>query len=200
MSKNQEELDQDLIRLKGAAKVLHLDVVDGLFAPNHALDFKFKLSPKFKYHLHLMVKEPEIWIKKHLKEIELFFPQIEEVKDFSRYAKWMKKEKKKVGFALLPDTSVAKVRSFLGQTDFVLILTVHPGFYGSKYLPSQLKKIALIKKVNPQIKVFVDGGMNPFRIKGAAKAGADYFISGSYTTKAEKPKERIASLTKPLSR
>ncbi|MFA6461218.1 MAG: hypothetical protein WCV90_03040 [Candidatus Woesearchaeota archaeon] len=198
MSKNQEELDQDLNRLKGAVKILHLDIVDGIFAPNHALDFKFKLSSKFKYHLHLMVKKPEIWIKKYLSRGELFFPQIEELKDFSKYAAWMKKEHKKVGFAVLPETPISKINSFLSQTDVVLILTVHPGFYGSKYLPGQLKKIVQIKKINPQIKVIVDGGMNPQRIGLTAKAGADYFVSGSYTTKADKPKEAIKRLIKAV--
>lgn len=200
MSKNQEELNQDFKRLKGVAKTLHLDIVDGIFAPNHALDFKFKLSSNFKYNLHLMVKKPEIWIKKYLLVGELFFPQIEELKDFSKYVKWMKKEHKKVGFAVLPETYVSRIKPFILQTDVVLILTVHPGFYGAKYLPLPLKKIAQIKRINPKVKVIVDGGMNPQRIGLAARAGADYFVSGSYTTKADKPKEAIKQLIKSIKK
>ncbi|MFH0701238.1 MAG: hypothetical protein V2A62_02255 [Candidatus Woesearchaeota archaeon] len=198
MSKSQEELEADLRRLRGVVKEIHLDVVDGLFAPNDSLDFNFKLPAGFKYNMHLMVKKPEIWIKKRWKESDLFIPQLEEIKDVLAYIKWMRKGKKKVAFALKPETLVSKIKPFLKDCDYVLILTVHPGFYGSKFIPSILKKIPLIKKVNPKIKVIVDGGMCPSNIGLAAKAGADLFVSGSYTTKAERLKERVKELLRSL--
>lgn len=198
ISKNQKELDRDLKHLKSTVKTFHLDIVDGKFAPNHSLDFNFKLSPKFNYEAHLMVKKPELWIQKHWKRIELFIPQFEELKDPLRFIHWMKQTKRKVAFAIKPGTKVTKIKSFLKETDLVLVLTVHPGFYGSKFLPDGLKKIKEIKKINPKIKVIVDGGMNPETIKLAKKAGGDYFVSGSYTTIAEKPKERIRLLLKAL--
>lgn len=198
MSKNQKELDSDLKHLKNTVKTFHLDIVDGKFAPNHSLNFNFKLSPKFKYEAHLMVKKPELWIKKHWKRIELFIPQFEELKDPLRFIHWMKQTKRKVAFAIKPETKVTKIKSYLKETDLVLVLTVHPGFYGSKFLPDCLKKIKEIKKINPKIKVMVDGGMNPNTIKPARKAGADYFVSGSYVTKADKPKDRIKNLEKSI--
>ncbi len=200
MSKSQEELEADLKKLKGVVKEIHLDVVDGLFAPNDALDFNFKLPAGFKYNMHLMVKKPEIWIKKRWKESDLFIPQLEEIKDVLAYIKWMRKGGKKVAFALKPETSVSKIKPYLMDCDYVLVLTVHPGFYGSKFLPSALKKINLIKKVNPKIKVIVDGGMKPETIGLAARAGADLFVSGNFVTKAEKPKERIKELLRSLRR
>ena len=57
-----------------------------------------------------------------------------------------------------------------------------------------MKKIKQIKKINPRIKIIVDGGMNPKTIQKAVKAGANLFVSGSYVTKAENPRERIKSL------
>lgn len=198
VAKSQKELGQDLKHLKGVAKELHLDVVDGKFAPNHSLDFKFKLSSKFKYNAHLMIKHPEAWIKAHWEKIELFIPQFEELKDFERYEHWMRQTRRKVAFAIKPKTKVSKIKLFLKDVDYVLVLTVHPGFYGSKFLPEQLEKVSQIKKFNPKIKIIVDGGMNPDTIKLARKAGADLFVSGSYTTKAEKPKERMKSLIKAV--
>ena len=64
MAKNQKELDQELGNLKGIVKELHLDLVETSFAPNHSLNFKFKLNSHFKYQMHLMVKEPLVWIKR----------------------------------------------------------------------------------------------------------------------------------------
>ncbi len=194
VAKSQKELDADFIRLKGIVKQLHLDVVDGKFAPNHSLDFKFKLSDNFSYEAHLMIKRPEQWIKQHWKKVELFIPQFEELKDVERYYHWMKQTDRKVAVAIKPETKVSQIKPFLKHIDCVLVLTVHPGFYGSDFLPEQLKKITQIKKLAPNVKVIVDGGMAPDTIKSAAKAGADLFISGSYTTKAEKPRERIKSL------
>ncbi len=199
VAKNQKELDEDFTHLKGIVKQLHLDVIDGKFAPNHSLDFKFKLSDDFSYEAHLMIKHPEQWIKQHWQNIELFIPQFEELKDIERYYHWMKQTGRKAAVAIKPETKVAQIKLFLNHIDYVLVLTVHPGFYGSKFLPEQLKKITQIKKLNPKVKVIVDGGMNPKTIKLAKKAGGDYFVSGSYITKAEKPKERVKNLIKIMT-
>lgn len=198
MSKNQKELNSDLKHLIGTVKILHLDIVDGQFAKNQSLNFDFKLSPKFKYWAHLMVKQPEHWIKRHWKKIELFIPQFEELKDPLRFIHWMKQTHRKVAWAIKPETKVSKIKTYLKEIDLVLILTVHPGFYGSKFLSSSLKKIKEIKEINPKIKIIVDGGMNPETIKLAKKAGADYFVSGSYTTKSIQPKKAIQKLINSL--
>tara|TARA_Y100000310_G_scaffold29352_1_gene27849 strand:+ start:103 stop:729 length:627 start_codon:yes stop_codon:yes gene_type:complete len=194
MAKNQAELNADLKRLTDVVRELHLDVVDGKFANNKTLQFPFRLSKKFKYQAHLMIKQPEKWIKKNLHRIDLFIPHIEEIKDVGDYILWMKKEKKKIAFALLPETKVLSIKKHLDKINIILVLTVHPGFYGSKFLKEKLKKIKQIKKINPKIKIIVDGGMHPATIDTAFKSGADWFVSGSYTTKAENPRERIRML------
>lgn len=190
MAKNQQELDVMLRNLHGVATYLHLDVADGRFVHSKSLWFPFRLSSKFKYIAHLMIKEPERWIKKHGKKVEFSIVQAETVK-ISKYLQDTKKRKKKVAFALNPETKISKIKNYLKEIDYVLILTVHPGFYGSFYLKYPLKKIKEIKKINPKVKVIVDGGMKPSTVKDAAKAGADYIISGSFITKVEKPKERM---------
>ena len=182
---NQQELEKKYAKLSGVVKTLHLDIVDGRFAPNKSLQFKFKLSPQFRYDAHLMVKDPEQWIKRQLRQngsklINVFIPHFEAIYFHSRYILWMKKLKKKVAFAILPETNVTHLKEHLPYLDYVLVLAVHPGFYGSKYLRSELLKITPIKKVNPKVKIIVDGGMNPETIVEARKAGADLFVSGSY--------------------
>jgi|SRR3989338_5574985 len=195
MAKSQQELDDKLKNLAGVAKYLHLDVADGKFVPNTSLWFPFKLSKKFKYIAHLMVKNPETWIKKHGKKVEFCIVQTEAV-DVEKYLKETKSQKRKVAFALNPETKVKKIKNHLKDIDYVLILTVHPGFYGAKYLKYPLRKISEIKKINLKIKVIVDGGMNQKTAMEAAKAGADYIVSGSFITKAEKPKGRMRLMEK----
>ncbi|HLC88753.1 MAG TPA: ribulose-phosphate 3-epimerase [Candidatus Nanoarchaeia archaeon] len=198
MAKTQPELDQDLNKLKGAAKMLHLDIVDGQFAHNKTFQFPFKLSQHFHYNAHLMVKSPEKWVDQHGKKVDLIIFHPETAPDVSRLIKKIKAMKRKVGLALLPKTKVQSIKPYLNQIGFVLILMVKPGFYGSKFLEKDLKKIAQLKTINPKIKVIVDGGMNPKTIKKARKA--DFFISGSYTTKADNPQKRINALLQALDR
>ncbi len=199
IAKSQSELDAKLRRFQGAVKTLHLDIVDGRFAPNKSLEFSFTLQKKFQYQTHLMVKDPEKWIQKQINNssINLFIPHFEAIDYPSRYLLWMKQLKKKTAVAILPETTVGHLQEHLPHLNYVLILTVHPGFYGSQYLPSELQKIKLIKKVNPNVKVIVDGGMNLTTIKEAAKAGADLFVTGSYLNNYQ-PKKAMAELLRAI--
>ncbi len=194
MAKNQKELDLDLKKLKGVVKELHLDVVDGKFAKNKAMSFKFRLNNDFNYNVHLMINRPGTWIDKYGKKVNTIIIHPEVVDDLDGLIKKIKNKKKKVGFALKPETKIKEIKGYLSKIDYVLILTVHPGFYGAKFLSVPLKKIKQIKKINPKIKVIVDGGMNLKTIKKAVKAGGDLFVSGSFVTKADDPRERIKSL------
>lgn len=200
MAKNQKELDLDLQKLKGIVKELHLDVVDGKFANNKTFQFPFKLSSNFQYNVHLMVKDQKKWVdmlikKKNVKLI-LLHPEVLRGSDLVNLINKIKLTGKNVGLALKSETKIKDIKDFLKLVDFVLILTVHPGFYGSKFLSSSLKKIKLVKLTNPKIKIIIDGGINPKTIVKAK--GGDYFVSGSYVTKSDNPKERIKSLLSSL--
>ena len=199
MVKSQRELDAMLKNLNGVAKYLHLDVADGKFVPNTSLWFQFQLSSKFKYVAHLMAKDPEKWITKYGKRMECCIVQAETV-NVADYIKKTKQQKQKIAFALNPETKVSSLKKYLKDIDYVLILTVHPGFYGGNYLKYPLKKIKEIKTMNPKVKVIVDGGMNLKTVKDAARAGADYVVSGSFITKAEKPKERMKMMERAWKR
>ena len=197
MAKNQQELNQLLKKLSGVAKFLHLDIADGKFVPSKSLWFQFRLSKKFKYGAHLMIKNPIPWIKKFGNKVDVIIFHPEPVKNIPAVIRLIKSKKKKIGLALKPETKVATIKEHFSEIDYVLILTVHPGFYGARFLKSPLKKIKQVKKLNPKIKVVVDGGMNPQTIKKAKDA--DLFISGSYVTKSENPKERIKVLKNLIS-
>ena len=194
MAKSQKQLDEQLSIVKKFATTVHIDVVDGKFADNKVFRFPFKLKRGFKYNVHLMVERPEPWIKKHFKKFQIFFPHIETLKDPMDYFSWMKQSKKPIAFACLPETKVKDIKSFIPFVDYILILTVHPGFYGGKFLKSQIKKIKKIKKLNPDIKIFVDGGITPKRIEQVSDFGADFFVSGSYIMDSEEPKESFKEL------
>lgn len=198
MAKSQSELDRDLKKLKNLTSFIHLDIDDGKFVNNKVMQFKLKLPKHFQYHAHLMVNHPKPFIKKYSKQINLFIPQLETIPSIPQYIKWIKSQQKPVAFALKPETKITRLKPFLKDVDYILILTVHPGFYGALFLPKALKKISSIKKINPKIKIILDGGMNPKTIPQTKKYPIDYYISGSYTTKADNPKQSIYNLLKSL--
>ena len=80
----------------------------------------------------------------------------------------------------------------------MLILTVKPGFYGSKFKIAPLKKIKLIQKLNPKLKVIVDGGMTPETVGYAVEAGADDIVSGSFLSKSRDPRQAIKELVSAI--
>ncbi len=180
MAQNQKELDRLLTKLGTVTKHFHLDVADGKFVPTNVLQFNLRLPRSFIYSAHLMVERPMLFIKKYFSQIELFIPQIEVFSEPQSYIDFMRRQGKKVAFALKPETSVARVKKYLSQIDYILILTVQPGYYGALFLSGQLRKIGQVKKVNPNVKVIVDGHMNPQTIPLARRAGADMFVVGSY--------------------
>jgi len=191
MAADQKELNCYLKKLEGVSSVLHLDVADGKFVPTKVLDFDLRLSTKFSYGVHLMVKNPKKYILKLKKkrQIKYFIVQWEAVKFKEAFINWLKKNNLKVAFAIKPETTFTDFRGFIDYMDYVLVLTVHPGYYGAKFLKAPLKKVGQIKKHNTHVIVIVDGGMDPKTIWLAKKAGADYFVSGSFISKSNSLKK-----------
>ncbi len=201
MAKTQSEIDDTLNKLRGIASEIHLDVGDGQFVSNQYGWFAVKLFPQFRYNVHLMTKNPLFWIKQNGTKVNtiIFHPEPLAEEDIKRTIHIIKSLNKKVGLALKPETKVSPIKKYLPELDFVLILTVHPGIYGAKYLKAPLKKIAQIKRFDSKIKVIVDGGMKPETISDAVNAGADAIVSGSFVTRAESPQKAIKMLKNSAS-
>jgi len=191
MSKDQKEFNGYLKELKGVSKTLHLDVVDGKYVKNKAMWFPLRLNKNFIYNAHLMIKNPEKWIQKYIKKISLFIPQFEEIKDVDAYIKFMRKERKKVAFAIRPETKVKELKPYLKKVDYILVLTVLPGYYGSDFLPKNLRKIKQIRKISPKTKIIVDGGAKDKTIKRIKKYHPDFLVAGSYIKHAVDKKAAI---------
>ncbi len=205
---SQKEIDEMITRVSPYVSLVQLDIMDGKFVKNKSLWFDFRLpkriqNKKIQYEAHLMIKEPEKWAGKHGSKVDtIIFPyeslqerdKRKEKEKVLNLIKQIKNKKKKVGMAINPETRAEKIFPYLKDLNQVIVLTVHPGRYGAKFLPKMLKKVQEIRKHDKKIIIEVDGGINPQTINGAAKAGANYFVSGSFVTKAEKPKERIEEL------
>ncbi|AUW92921.1 MAG: ribulose-phosphate 3-epimerase [Sulfobacillus thermotolerans] len=168
---------------------IHIDVMDGQFVPNITMGpiIVESLRPETQAHLdvHLMIVRPEQYIPDFLKagadSISLHYeatPHVQRALDMIRSAG------KKAGLALTPSTPINAVDYVLKDLDYVLVMTVNPGFGGQRYIPAMTAKVeALRKKLDdagyPEIAIEVDGGINAETAREVAQAGAEILVVGS---------------------
>ncbi len=170
------------INLVKFAKVIQVDVMDGKFVKNKSLmpkDLrKIKIGQKVEYHL--MIKEPEKYIDDFI-ELRPYSVviHVESTRNIHFLLKKLKFEKIKVGLALNPSTDIKKIIPYLKYIDFVLVMTVNPGYYGSKFVNSSVEKIKKLRKIT-KLPIEVDGHIDDKTSKIVKKAGANILISGSY--------------------
>jgi len=195
IAKTQIEFDEYLSKVKDFSELVQLDIMDKIFVPNSSLDFDFDVScSNIRFEAHLMITDPMEWIEKNWWKVDTIIVHFESCKDPKEIIKFVKSKGKKIGFAINPETTVHNVKPYLDDIDQLLIMTVNPGFYGSKFLLETLSKIREARKIKPNLDIEVDGGVTPDTIKLINDAGANMFVSGSYILKSDGVKEAIDSL------
>lgn len=201
---DQEELMQRFTHVKGLTDTFQLDIMDGRFVKDTTFAFPFALPKKSSFEAHLMVTDPFDWIKKNSQFVDSVIVHAETLpfslfgKPFLAIIKQLHGQKKSVGLALNPGTPVKKIRPYLETVDSVLLMTVHPGAYGSRFLPEILPKIEEVRRLAPRVTIEVDGGITPETLKQCRKAGANSFVVGSYLQNASSVKEAWTALQRAL--
>jgi ribulose-phosphate 3-epimerase len=199
IAKTQKELDDIFRRIKDSARLLQLDVMDGNFVPNNSLDFDFRLpEKKYLYEAHLMIDDPEKWVDENWERVDTVIAHFESVKNPEGIIESVKTKGKKIAFALNPETDADLILSYLDSIDQVLVMTVNPGFYGSKFIPEMSDKIKRLRKLRPDLDIEVDGGIKQDTIQEVYEAGANMFVSGSYLINSNDVKERIRILEQKI--
>ncbi|HHE38848.1 MAG TPA: ribulose-phosphate 3-epimerase [Candidatus Cloacimonetes bacterium] len=204
LSADFTNLKQEINKVQEAgADILHLDVMDGHFVPNLTFGLpiikQIKQISKIPLDVHLMVTNPEIYLDILADwKIEYVCIHQETVFHLHRQISFLRSENVKAGIALNPATPIETIFPIIPELDFVLLMSVNPGFGGQKFLPLVYDKIRKLREFsiqkNPELKIEVDGGVNDKNAKSLIKAGADILVSGSYIFGKENFKEQIDSL------
>jgi ribulose-phosphate 3-epimerase len=170
---------------KAGGDSVHLDVIDGVFAPN--LTFGpvvikgIKKLTKLPLQAHLMIQYPEKYIEDFIEAgCYLIYFHLESDGSPDRIIDKIHDMKAQCGIVLNPDTSADAVIPYLDRLDCVLIMCVYPGFSGQKFIPEVLSKIKKIRELCPEIDIAVDGGINDDTIDSVLEAGANVIITNSY--------------------
>jgi len=190
---NQQQLDQ-MLKLVPFAPYIMLDLMDGNFVQAKSLDFPMKIPRGPEYQLHIMAADPIERLKTLPKNIDTAILHAETLGNISAAIDEATKRRVKLFIALNPETSIKVVEPYLNKIDGVLVMTVHPGQYGAKFLPEQLEKARILRRLKPDLEIEVDGGMNDKTIPLALEAGANQFASGSYIMKNPSPEQAYRRL------
>ncbi|MCM8710007.1 ribulose-phosphate 3-epimerase [Clostridium sp. SYSU_GA19001] len=182
-------LGKDIKDLQDCGSYLfHIDVMDGNFVPNFSLNQDvvrtIKTIAKIPIEVHMMVENPEKYVESFAEAGASYIGfHLEASKSPIRTLKRIKELGLKAGIAINPATSEATIKYLLEYLDYIVVMTVEPGFAGQKFIPSVLQKIRVIKNMikdaNRQIEIIVDGNIDVINGKKCVKAGADILVGGT---------------------
>jgi ribulose-phosphate 3-epimerase len=186
---------------------IHVDVMDGHFVPNITIgpDVLQALRPHSKktFDVHLMIAPCDPFIEAFAKAgSDLITVHAEAGPHLDRSLQLIKSLGKKAGVSITPSTHESAIEHVLDKIDLVLVMTVNPGFGGQAFLPSQIDKIAAIRKMigARPIHIEVDGGITPETAARVAAAGANVMVAGSGVFKGGNYAENIAAIRAAASR
>jgi len=182
---------------------IHIDVMDGNFVPNITIGPVVvanirKISNIF-FDVHLMIEHPQKYVEQFVKAgANLITFHAEACDDMSSIINKIKELGCKVGVSINPETSLDAIKEIIQNVDLVLIMSVHPGFSGQSFIKTVLPKIEktrdLINKIDKEIYLEVDGGINDKTAKTAIERGADVLVAGNFVFTSAKYKYAIQSL------
>jgi ribulose-phosphate 3-epimerase len=176
---------------KNSIDFIHLDVMDGHFVSNlsfgPAAAAAIKSIFNFKVDAHLMVSNPAKMIPKFIQagsDWVSFHMETVDKEKVNETIALIKNQSCQAGLVLNPDSPVDMVFPFLEDVDFILLMSVFPGYGGQKFISGTVEKVAALKqqirKQGTRCLIQVDGGINTSNIGSLKKAGADLFVIGTF--------------------
>jgi ribulose-phosphate 3-epimerase len=167
---------------------IHIDVMDGHFVPNITIGplvvKAARQSTGLPLDVHLMIENPDRYIKDFADAgADLIAVQVETCRHLHRTVQMIRECGARPGVVLNPTTSLTTIEWILEDVEFVMLMSVNPGFGGQKFIPATLDKIrqlrAMIENRRLTTLIEIDGGVNTSTIGDIAAAGADVFVAGS---------------------
>ena len=168
------------------AEALHLDIMDAHFVPNlsfgpDVVALAARTAPGFYRNVHLMMSRPDLYLEPFAKAgAQTIQIHVEADCDIHAALKRIRVLGLKNAIVINPETPVTHLIPYLNEIEEALVMTVHPGYGGQKFIGECLEKVTALRRMHPELDVMVDGGVNAETAVQAARAGANQFVAGSY--------------------
>jgi ribulose-phosphate 3-epimerase len=199
-------LAEEILRAEASgAEKLHLDVMDAHFVPNlsfgpDVVALAKRVAPGFYRNVHLMMSRPDLYLEKFAAAgAETIQIHVEADCDLHTELKRIRAMGLRNAIVLNPETPVERIYPYLDEVDEVLVMTVHPGYGGQKFIAECMPKVSELRRLKPGLDIMVDGGINGETAVTAAKAGANQFVAGSYLFGKEDMKAAVDAMREGVS-
>lgn len=189
LASNFKNLSEDIKKIEEVGDIVHLDIMDGHFVPNISFGFPILKAIRELTNLpldaHLMIEKPENYIDRFIEYgVDMISVHIEGNYHIHRLIYSIKKKDKKAGVAINPGTNISFIYPIIKDIDFILIMSVNPGFAGQKFIETSIEKIIDIVKIkkeeNLNFEIEVDGGLNFDIGVKLKKIGCDILVFGDF--------------------
>ncbi len=197
-------LGEDVRRVEAAGiEMLHVDVMDGHFVPNFTLGPPITESLRrftdVKLDHHLMIEDPDTYAPVFIKAgADCVSVHYEVCRNLDRTVNMIKDHGAQAGVVINPATSTALLENVLDIVDYVLVMSVNPGYGGQKFIPNSLRKVRELARMRAERKlsfaIEIDGGVGLENVAEAARAGVDWFVAGSSVFHAPDPAQVVRDL------
>ncbi len=188
LSADFSRLESELRTIEGDADLLHLDVMDGHFVPNITIGPPIVKALRGRtalpFDCHLMISEPQKFIPRFLDAgANMISVHVEAEPHLQRALQMIRDGGAKAGVAINPGTSSACLHAALDYCDFILVMTVNPGFGGQRFMEPVVPKIrqlsGVIRERGLPVEIEVDGGIDEVTAPLVVAAGASILVAGS---------------------
>ncbi|HUQ93500.1 MAG TPA: ribulose-phosphate 3-epimerase [Bryobacteraceae bacterium] len=201
LSADFARLGDEIARVEHAGiSMLHLDVMDGHFVPNLAIGTPIvqavRKATKLTLDVHLMITDPDRYASLFIEAgADCVSVHQEACPHLDRTLRMIQSEGAQAGVVINPATPISTLDEVLDVADYVLVMSVNPGFGGQKFLPGSLRKVRELedrrRRINGKFLIEIDGGMGPGNVADAVRAGCDWIVAGSSIFHSEDPETTV---------
>ena len=190
---------------RGGARMIHVDIMDGHFVPNLTIGppvvKSIRKATKLKLDVHLMIEDPDKYAPAFIEAgADHVLVHQEVCRHLDCTLRTIQKEGAMAGVVLNPATPVSTLENVLEVADYVLIMSVNPGFGGQEFIPYTLEKVRQLDRMRREARlalpIEIDGGITKENLADAVRAGCDWIVTGSSVFHTPDPAATVREMQK----